>query len=114
MEAVHRAGDVALPAEEAGAVGLLERVEAGERAAAAADLERLLAGQERRERGAELRRGRDALGLALLEAAIDDPAERAQIGADRGHAGHGLVEARDEGEVEHGKRRERVDAGDEL
>src|SRR5262249_37302096 len=110
----HHAGDVAVPAEEARGVRLLERGEASEGTPPVAELERLLAWQYRLERAAELLRRREALGLALLQASIDGCAERPEIEAFVAHAGHGNVEVSDACQLEQRERREGVRPDDEL
>src|SRR5207253_2125256 len=94
-EQAQNAGDLALTTEEARGVRLLERRQAGKRTLVLAEIERLLAGQERLERGAELLGRAEAILSALLQASIDHGAERAHVRALVAHAGHRLPEIRD-------------------
>src|SRR5437773_12395027 len=115
-QAPDHANHLSLAAEEAPSVRLLERSEAGERALPLAELDPLLAGQgqERLERGAELFGRAEAIIFVLLQAAIDDRAERAHVRVLLAHAGHGHIGVHDLGQPGDDERRKGVRSGAEL
>ena len=108
-------GDLALAAEEAVGVGLLERLEAGVGALVGAQPADVAAGEQRLERVEQLARGADAVLLVLEQAAVDDVGELVgEVGADDAHAGHRLAQHAGDHQVPALAGSERVLAGDHL
>src|SRR5262249_8269282 len=94
-QALESAGHLAIAAEEARRVRLLERGEPGERALIQAESGRSPARQERLEEREQLLGRTKALFFSLLQAAVGHGAGRAHVRALLAQARHGLIEGCD-------------------